>query len=301
VKRRRGLRVSFYGMSTTKPTWPRPWEPLTPHGVAAFAGAPLRRLLLTQLIVALLAAGAVGWFLEYAWLPIIRSAIHHLPAEGEISEEELHWHGDAPALLAGNHFLGIGVDLNHSGQLGREAELQVEFGRKNTRVFSMLGYEVIDYPPGWRTAFNRTELEPWWGAREPWIVVLAVALTLVGLMVSWFILATLYCVPVKLITLFENRDLGWGQSWKLAGAALMPGALFMTAGVVACGLNLVDLIQLGSIAAMHIIIGWIYLFISPLFLPRPAGTTMPGTNPFSDKTGSGCPGTEKNPNPFRRD
>jgi hypothetical protein len=281
-------------MSTTEQTWPRVWEPLTPHGVAAFAGGPLWRLLVVQLIVAMLAAGSVAWFLESAWLPIVRSAIRHLPAEGEIRDEQLDWRGESPVQLSGNHFLGVGVDLNHSGQLGREAQLQVEFGRKNVRVASMLGYEVIDYPPGWRMAFNRTELDPWWGAREPWIVALAALFTVLALLVSWFFLATLYCVPVKLITLFENRDLSWGQSWKLAGAALMPGALFLTAGIVACGLNFVDLIQLGGMCALHVVIGWIYLFISPLFLPRLSATTVPKANPFTDKTGDEPP-KEKNP------
>ena len=279
MKRSPPLRVSIYGMSTTKPTWPRPWEPLTPYGVAAFAGAPFRRLLFVQLIVALLAAGAVAWFLESAWLPMVRSAIRHLPAEGEIRDEQLDWRGESPVQLAGNHFLGFGVDMNHSGQLGREAELQIEFGRKNARVFSMLGYEVIDYPPGWRMAFNRTQLDPWWGAREPWIVAAATAFTILALLVSWFLLATLYCLPVKLISFFENRDLRWGQSWKLAGAALMPGALFLTAGIVACGLNLVDLIQLGGIAALHMVIGWIYLFVSPLFVPAKSGFSFSQSQP----------------------
>lgn len=285
-------------MSATDPKWPRFWEPLTPHGVAAFAGAPFRRLLLVQVVVALIAAGAVAWFLESACLPVVRSAIRHLPAQGVIRDEQLDWHGDSPAQLAGNHFLGISVDLNHSGQLGRDAELQIEFGRKNARVFSMLGYEVVDYPPGWQMEFNRTELEPWLGAREPWIVVIAAALTIVALLISWFLLATLYCLPVKLITLFENRELGWGQSWKLAGAALMPGALFFTAGIVACGLNLVDVIQLSIIALLHILIGWIYLFISPLFVPRLADAATPRGNPFADKTVP-SPARPKDSNPFK--
>jgi hypothetical protein len=250
-------------MGTTETTWPRAWEPLTPHGVAAFAGATFRRLFLVQLIVALLAAGAVVWFLESAWLPMVRAAIHQLPPEGEIRDEQLDWRGEPAVKLAGNHFLGICVDLNHSGQLGREAQLQIEFGRKNARIFSMLGYEVIDYPPGWRMAFNRAELDPWWGAREPWLVAGAAAFTVVALLLTWTILATLYCVPVKLITFFENRDLRWAQSWRLAGAALMPGALFLTFGIVAYSLGVVDLIQFGSLVVLHMVIGWIYLFISP--------------------------------------
>lgn len=288
-------------MSTTEQNWPRAWEPLTPRGVAAFAGASFARLFLVQLIVALLAAGAVVWFLETAWLPVARAAIHRLPETGAIHDEKLDWHGDTSVLLAGNHFLGIGVDLHHSGQIGRESQLQIEFGQDNVRVFSTLGYQIYDYPPGWRMAFNRAELEPWWGARELWLVVSAAGLTIVSLLVAWAVLATLYCVPVKLITLFENRDLRWGQSWRLAAAALMPGALFFTVGIVAYSFNLVDLIQLGTLSILHVVIGWVYLFVSPLFLPRLAETATPRGNPFKDETESAKPSAKavKDKNPFK--
>ena len=40
------------------------WEPFTPRGVAAFAGAGLGRLWLVQFVVAMLAAAAVVWFVH---------------------------------------------------------------------------------------------------------------------------------------------------------------------------------------------------------------------------------------------
>jgi hypothetical protein len=249
--------------------------------VAAFAGASFGRLVLVQCLVALLAAGMVVWALDRLWFPVVRAAIHQLPEQGELRDGLLGWSGESPVQLAGNHALGLAVDLNHSGRLGREAQLQVEFGHKNLRVFSLLGYEVIDYPPDWRMAFNRPELEPWWGAWEPGILAAAAVLTFFGLMLSWTLLATLYCVPVRLITFFENRDLNWRQSWRLAGAALMPGALFLTAGIFCYGLGWIDLIQLGGAQALHFVIGWIYLLISPLFLSRQSGTGVSKSNPFA--------------------
>ena len=268
-------------MSTAVPSWPRAWEPLTPRGVAAFAGTSTGRLLLVQCIVALLAAATVVWFLERAWFPVVRRAIHQLPAEGAIHNEQLNWSGETPTLLAGNRSLGLAVDLNHSGQVARAAQLQVEFGRKNLRLFSMLGYVVIDYPPGRRIAFNRTELEPWWGAWEPAMLAVAAGGTILGLLVAWTALATIYCAPVRLITFFENRDLTWGQSWRLAGAALMPGALFLSFGIVCHGLGWIDLIQLGGVGGLHLTISWVYLFISPLFLPRHPAATVVKSNPFA--------------------
>ena len=270
-------------MSTEVPAPAQAWEPLTPRGVASFARSRLWRLLLIQCVVALLAAGAVAWFLEVEWFPVVRAAIQHLPAQGEIRGGQLNWPGDTPTNLAENHFLGIAVDLNHNGQMVHEAQLLLEFGRHDLREITVPGFTVSDYPLRWRLPFNRTELDPWWGAWEPAIVAGAAILTFIGLLVAWTILATVYCVPVKVITLYAIRDLSLVESWRLAGAALMPGALFFTFGIVFYGLSAMALTQLAVIACLHVVIGWIYLFISPMFLPRHPEATVTTGNPFDTK------------------
>ena len=73
------------------------WQPLTARGVAAFARASLGRLLLVQLIVALLAAGTVVWFLQGCWFPTIGEAIRALPAQGELRAGKLDWKGTSPS------------------------------------------------------------------------------------------------------------------------------------------------------------------------------------------------------------
>ena len=274
-------------MSTTLPATPQAWEPLTPRGVAAFGRAPLKRLLIVQLLVAFLAAGSVVWFLERGWFPVIRAAIHALPEQGEIRGERLAWSGESPAPLASNPFLGFAVDLNHSGQLRGDSHLQIEFGRKDYRVSSILGYVPVEYPTGQTIDFNRTRLEPWWGAWEPALAAIAALGTFVSLLVAWMVLATLYCAPVRLITFLANRDLNWRQSWRMAGAALMPGALFFTVAIICYSLNWIDLVRLGGAAVLHVVVGWIYLLISPLFLPRlPVASKVSG-NPFAPAPGDG--------------
>ncbi len=257
------------------------WEPVTPPGVAAFARAPLGRLLLVQTIIALLTAATVVWFLSQSWFPVVRAALRRLPAEGRISGAQLFWSADSPLPLAGNRFLAFAVDLEHQGELGREAQLVVEFGHHDVRVSSLLGYVTMDYPPDWSFPFNRTELEPWWGAWEPAILAGAAALTAFGLMIFWTVMATIYCALVRAITFLGNRDLNWGQSWRLSGAALMPGALLLIVGVICHGLNLTDLIQLGGIAFLHLAAGWIYLLVSPLFLPSHPAADAARENPFA--------------------
>jgi len=116
------------------------WQPVTPRGVTAFARATPSRLLLVQLIVALVVAASIGWFVQTAWLPVVREAIGALPAEGEIRHGQLVWRGDTPVRLASNNFLSLAVDLWHDGNLGNESHLSLELGRTNLLLRSLLGY-----------------------------------------------------------------------------------------------------------------------------------------------------------------
>jgi hypothetical protein len=286
VKHRGRRRVHFL-MTTTQPKPSSAWEPLTPRGVAAFGRAPLKRLLLVQLIVAFAAAGSVVWFLERGWFPVVRAAIQALPEQGEIRGEQLAWPGESPVQLASNPFLGVAVDLNHSGQLRSDSHLQIEFGRRDFRVSSILGYKPLDYPAGQTIDFNRKKLEPWWGAWEPILAVATAAATVLGLMVAWFALATLYCAPIRLITFLTNRDLNWVQSWRLAGAVLMPGALFFTAAILCYTLHWIDLVSLGGAGVLHIAVGWIYLVLCPWFLPHVTAEGKVSGNPFAAAPPSG--------------
>jgi hypothetical protein len=255
------------------------WEPLTPRGVAAFAHASFGRLLLVQIIVALLAAASVAWFLNGSVFPVIKTAIQNLPAAGEIRSAKLDWRDVSPKLLAEGRFLALDVDLNHGGKINSTADVQIELGRETIRSSALLGYVEFPYPSGDPVPLNRPELEPLWGAWASTILFAAVMATVIGLLASWWLLATLYFLPVWLLGFFTNRDLNFRRSWRLSGAALMPGALLMAAAIWFYDLGAVDLVQFGFIFGAHFILGWVYLFVSLLFLPGIPAASPPG-NPF---------------------
>jgi hypothetical protein len=255
------------------------WQPLTLRGVAAFAGAPLRRLLLGQFIVALVAAASVAWFVHRAWFPTIGDAIRQLLPQGELRSGSLDWQGPTPSLLAEGRFLAIVIDLDHAGAARSPAHVQVEFGRTDCKVFSLFGYARAAYPRGWTLPFNRGELGPWWGAWAPAILAIAAGLVVSSLMVVWACLATVYCPLAWLVGFFANRDLTLRGSWYLAGAALMPGALVLSGAIVLYGWGALDIVRLTVAAALHLVLGWVYVFISPLRLPRQAVATAK-ENPF---------------------
>jgi len=254
------------------------WEPLTPRGVAAFARASFERLFVVHALFALLAAAVLGWILSQEIYPTIATAIDQLPATGDIRAGRLNWNGDSPVLLAEGNVLALSVDLEHGGSIRSPADFQFEFGRNSVRVFSLFGETELAYPPDYWFAANHTDAHPAWGAWSPVVLVSVIIGTFISLLLTWMVLATLYCVPVWVICFFSNRDLGLGASWRLAGAALMPGAMLISVALLLYVMRAFDLIQLLYAFGMHFIIGWIYLFVSPMFLNR----VLPGEkkNPF---------------------
>jgi len=256
------------------------WEPVTPRGVAAFAHASWGRLLLVQFSVALLVGGGVAWLLHTGFFPIVTAAIEQLPAQGEIRGATLQWSGGSPQLLAGGRRLSIALDLDHSGEVRSLADFRFEFGRTNAQVQSLLGYVSATYPEGWIIAFNRPELLPRWGAWRPVFLAAAVAGTVVYLLFSWAVLATLYCGPVWLLGFFANRDLTLCGGWKLAGAAMMPGAFVMLVAIFFYGIGQLDLVQMGFALALHILMGWVYVGAGTFCVPR-IGVAGLAANPFT--------------------
>jgi hypothetical protein len=255
------------------------FEPFTPRGVAAFARAPLGRLLLVQFIVALLAAVSIVWFLDDSCFPTLRAAIRNLPATGEIRSGKLQVPGELPQLLAEGRFLAFDIDPDHSGRIHSTADVQVEFGRETVRLFSFLGYTEFSYVPNRTGPFNRTELEPLWGAWAVEILFLAAVATIIGLWLSWWILATIYFLPVRILGFFLNRDLKLPASWRLSGAALLPGALLLAAAIFLYDFGALDLVSFSFVFGAHFVLAWVYLFVSLLFVP-PTGSKSPSGNPF---------------------
>lgn len=268
-------------MDTPAPRQPFVWQPLTPRGVAGFARASWGRLLVVQFIVALLAAGVVVWFLHARWWPVVSAAIQQLPDTGQIRSQRLEWSGTSPAALASNRFLGLVVDLKHEGSIRSAAHVQVEFGQADAKITSLLGFVLMSYPAHWTIAFNRTDLVPWWGAWSPMILALTAGGVVLALMLSWTVLAALYCAPVWLVGFFANRDLDARGSWKLAGAALIPGALFLSLALVLYGMGVLDPVRLMLAGVVHFVLGWVYCLISPLFTPRLHGAEAAKANPFA--------------------
>lgn len=254
-------------------------EPFTPPGVAAFARAGFRRLLVTQFIFAFFAAIAVATFAYNACFPCIQAAIEHLPSSGQIHSGRLLWSG-GPQTLVDGPFLAFNVDPDHSSQWrSTAADIQVEFGRDTMRVISLFGYAEFFYPSAESLPFNQPQLDPLWNAWRSTILFLIMAATMAMLPVAWWLLALIYFLPAWLIGFLANRDLNLGASLKLSCAALLPGALLMSVAIILYGLGFLNLVTFCFAFTAHFILQWLYLLCSMPFLP-PLSSAAKIANPF---------------------
>ena len=270
---------------------PPAWQPLTPRGVAAFAQARIGRLLLVQFLVALIVAASVIWFLATGWFPILREAIRQLPDAGLIQNQQLSSPSTSASPLAENRLLAVVVDTERAVAPNLAADLRVEFRRRSFALCSFLGCLPLDYPKDSVVQFNRPELESWWAAWEPTIYSMVAFASVAWLFATWLVLATLYCPVVRVYAFFKDRRLTLGGSWKLSAAALLPAALVAAAGIVLYGLGVIDLPRFLILWVLHLVVGWVYLFVSLLRLPVAADAAKTSRDPF------GSPKAAK-PNPF---
>jgi len=77
---------------------------------------------------------------------------------------------------------------------------------------------------------------------------------------------------------FLTRDDRPG-AWRLACAALLPGAVLPALGLVLYGLQAVDIFGLGYFGTVHFLVGWVYLLAAPVFAPRLSSANI-CRNPF---------------------
>ena len=243
------------------------WQPLTFSGVARFAVVSRWRLLTVELVFALMVAATVVWFVQQAWVPVIDKSIQHMPATGEIRGGRLAWPSGAVVEQEGP-FMRIDVRPGGFSNVVESADLVLAFGPDNLQFGSSLGLGLLPlpYPKGWIWSFNKTELEPWWGARSHMVLAGLGLLVVVALLIAWSALGLLYAFPVKV---FSVNRVDWVGARKIAVAAQLPGALVMTVGIVLYSLKQIDLVALLTVWGVHLVVPWVYLMCSPVLAPKP--------------------------------
>jgi hypothetical protein len=265
------------------------WQPFTFGGVSAFAPASWGRLWRTELVFALLATGSLLWFLVATWIPTIQQAIDHLPDQGGIYSGHLLWEGTEAVTLSSGPFLTIGVNPEGVEPMEAATDILWLFTPRGIIVKSTLGTMAVDYPSELSVDLNRAEWQPWWGAWRPAVLAGTGLLLIPVFFLSWTTIALVYAPGVRLWSwILKRQTTGWG-SWRLATAALLPGAVLMSFGLIVYSQRRLGLIGLLLVFGLHWIVGWVYLVLSPAWLPRKLRASRKG-NPFGHRpaaSGSG--------------
>ena len=266
------------------------WQPLTFNGVADFARARWTRLLLLQSIVAAFVVAVVLVVLGRCWFPVVTKAVPGLTEFGSVRGARLAWPKKEATVLAENRFLGLVVDLEESGTTGQIADVQVEFGRERIKLSAVLGYSALPYPEGVELELNRQVLDPWWNAWRPAFLFGGGLVAALFLFASWFALATLYALPVRVLAWFGGRAASLGKCWRLAAAALLPGAIWLGGALLLYAMEQLPLAGLGVAFGIHFAIAWVYLIGAPFCLPRKeADALSTGANPFTPTPAQSSP------------
>jgi hypothetical protein len=245
------------------------WQPLTFGGVAAFAEGRFRRVLAVQLLAAVILSAAVVWFLQRSYSPIVSQAIAKMPETARIVRGQLQ--GVPGRLISESKFLAIAVTPDSGGEIGQGADFQIQLRQADWCVGSVFepdwGLE-FDYGAGTTLELRRSRLEPWWGAWQP-VLCAGVGMALVILLLAaWWVMAALYMTPGLVLAWFADRRLSWGGAWRLSSAALIPGALLLSAAVFSYAWHAIDLLGLSILFVAHLIMGWVYLVGGTCAAPR---------------------------------
>jgi len=219
------------------------WQPLTMRGVAAFAGASMGRLLLVQFIVALLAAGSVVWCLHRAWFPTIGEAIRQLPPQGELRSGRLDWQGRTPSRLAEGDFWHSSSIWTTAGKRVRRRRCRWSLAGPTARSFLCSATCKARIRPAGLWLSTGPTSDPggapgrrlFWQSWPGWWSGFDAELGGFGDGVL---------SPSVAGRVLREPGPEPAGSWRLAGAALMPGALFLCAAILLYGLGALDLVRL---------------------------------------------------------
>ena len=272
------------------------WHPMSFAGVAAFAVAPISRLLIVTALFLCLFGTTVVWLFVQAYLPVLEGAMASLPSEGAIRYGFLEWSGPSEAVLDGGAFLEIAVDLEAGRSFQSTADLSLLLARSSYRIGSLFGATELPYPVGYKIELSRVEVMAWWGAWKPVALLGGAVVASMALLVAWSAMALIYAPAIRMVAFVAGRQVTLLGCWKLCLAAFLPGTLLCVSAIVLYGLNRIPMLGLMGALAAYWIAHCVYLGLAVLRLPAVAAARRSG-NPFA-LPGSTPDSSRNRKNPF---
>ncbi len=255
------------------------WHPFTPGGAAGAAAAPRWQLRTALGMTAALAVGVWLSFLAQSWEPVIVEAIDHLDDGGVIRNGVLHPGGAvSDVTLASNRHLAIALRWNVAAPNDQASDVRIYLEIDRANICSVFGCIPISYLRWGDGPVGRTETGAWWRAWRPTFYVAAGLSYAFFLVVSWWLLVVVYAWGIRFLAFYLDREVDFAGAARVAQAALIPGALWLTAALHFHTRGWLDLIGLMIVFVMHLPVGWLYAGLACRKLP-PRADVVPA-NPF---------------------
>lgn len=254
------------------------WHPFTPRGVAGAARAPRWQLWLVLGTTAGLAVATLLNFLTRCWTPVIVEAISQLKDGGVIRNGILHPGGDTDLTLASNQHLSITLNWSPSAPRDQASDVRVFLEIDHALVCSLFGCMPFSYEHFGDAPLGRTETGAWWQAWSPTFYTAAAIGYAVFLIVSWWCLVVLYAWPVRLLAFYLDRQVDFAGAARVAQAALVPGALWMSGALFGYARGWLGLVGLLIVFVLHLPVGWLFAGLACRHLPLRSDTQP--ANPF---------------------
>ncbi|MBL9134446.1 MAG: hypothetical protein JNK85_01195 [Verrucomicrobiales bacterium] len=269
--------------------------PTTFGGVAALACGPVRWLLSWQAFTATAIGAALTLVLLLTWARDIEQAIADVGTAGEIRDGRFYPSTPKSWLVRNSSFLGIAVVGDPADEPISAADVNLWIEPEGWSMHSLFGRLDGRYPATLRASVDRVEMSGLWSAWKAPILLTFGLATTIGVLMTWVLLATVYSPVLRLVSGFLNRDVGLGDCWKLAAAALLPGALLMTGAFGLYATHQLALVGLLLASPLHILVGWIYCLGGVWRLPK----IVSGPNPFIPPMPEETDRPVERSNPFR--
>lgn len=265
-------------------------------GVAALARRPARWLVVWQLSTATLITAVILWSVEMTWWRALRRAADQLPDRAEITGGTLRWTEPRPRILYQDPFVSWVIDPGGRREAGLASDITISLESHQLSVRSLLGRTTFAYPTDHRLEFGRLAVSGWLDAWEAPIRGGLAVVVFGGLLVLWNGLALVHGLVAWLAGRLLNRELGGWSAVRLAGAALLPGAVLMSAAIAFYANHQLSLVGLLIVIPGHLVVGWVFTAGGVLRVPA-AGP--PGVNPFQPVPPLASPARAESGNPFR--
>ncbi|MCX7872708.1 MAG: hypothetical protein N2487_05430 [Verrucomicrobiae bacterium] len=253
-------------------------HPLTPNGISAYANVSFAYTAYTILVFAIICSVSICWMFSRCLIVPLNLGVERLPEKGGISNGRLQWFTNETTVLIETRTLSIHVNPTDEEPIADGADLQIVFEKDRLLLRSLFGWLPIPYPKTLNFPLNLKDLWTSWGAYKNAIIPLVFIFSACFLVVVWGGLAWIYSIPIALLVKIIKAKTSSAGIFRISLMSQMLSALIMSAGVIFYTLARIDLTTLCIIFAIHIPFAWIYLLITPFYLPKIPDNT---SNPFN--------------------